>query len=176
MIEKVYDRSTCLYHKVLDANEALQRYQEIGLVQAKEMYTEAVTNKNLAACGERENELTELRSFSLFRLALVNAYAGDPDAAAENVTQLEQAYPDSIFTQLGQAWLGVYQSSGDIGNRVFDSHSVCQGQPGDLRKLVGLRLRQSDLPAVGPVPGAGHRCAGAARDRCSGRRRGDACR
>jgi hypothetical protein len=43
----VYERSNCLYHKVLDANEALTRYQEIGLVQAREMYTEAVTNRNL---------------------------------------------------------------------------------------------------------------------------------
>jgi LysM repeat protein len=114
LIEKVYDRSTCLYHKVLDANEALQRYQEIGLVQAKEMYTEAVTNKNLAKCWERENELEELRSFSLFRLALLSAYEGQPEIAAENVAQLQQAYPASIFARLGESWLQRYQATGDI--------------------------------------------------------------
>jgi hypothetical protein len=114
LLERVYDRSSCLYHKVLDANEALGRYQEIGLVQAKEMYTEAVTNRNLTTCWEHEDEQDELRSFSLFRLALISAYEGDPAAAAENVSQLEQAYPDSIFAQLGQAWLGAYQGGNDI--------------------------------------------------------------
>jgi hypothetical protein len=114
LVERVYDRSNCLYHKVLDANEALARYQEIGLVQAKEMYTEAVTNRNLAKCWEHENELEELRSFSLFRLALISAYEGQPEAAAENVSQLEQAFPDSIYTQLGQAWLAGYGESNDI--------------------------------------------------------------
>ena len=114
LLERVYDRSSCLYHKVLDANEALQRYQEIGLVQAKEMYIEAVTNRNLTICWEHENELEELRSFSIFRLALISAYEGDAAAAAENVSQIEQAYPDSIFTQLGQIWLAAYQPASDI--------------------------------------------------------------
>ena len=99
---------------MLDANEALQRYQEIGLVQAKEMYTEAVTSTSLAKCWEHDNELDELRSFSLFRLALISAYEGKSDEAAENVAQLQQGFPDSIFTQLGQAWLAAYQPSGDI--------------------------------------------------------------
>ena len=114
LVEKVYDRSNCLYHKVLDANEALQRYQEIGLVQTKEMYTEAVTNRNLAKCWEHDNELDELRSFSLFRLALISAYEGKPQEAAENINQLQQGFPDSIFTRSGQAWLAAYQPANDI--------------------------------------------------------------
>ena len=34
LLDKVDERSNCLYVKVLDANEALNRHQEIGLVQA----------------------------------------------------------------------------------------------------------------------------------------------
>ena len=83
-------------------------------MQAKEMYTEAVTSTSLAKCWEHDNELDELRSFSLFRLALISAYEGKSDEAAENVAQLQQGFPDSVFTQLGQAWLAAYQPSGDI--------------------------------------------------------------
>jgi len=110
LLDKIYERTTCLYFKVIDAGEALMRYQEIGLVQAREMYIEAVTNRSLVPCGQRPGEMDELRSFSLFRLALVDAYAGEPDAAAERVTQLQQAYSDSIYAVLGQVWLDAYQA------------------------------------------------------------------
>ena len=114
LLDKVYERSNCLYFKVLDAGEALTRYQEIGLVQAREMYTEAVTNRNLVKCGARAGELDELRSFSLFRLALIYAYEGDPALAAESVTQLQTAYPDSPFAGVAETWLAAYQSEGDM--------------------------------------------------------------
>jgi len=114
LLDKVYERSNCLYFKVLDAGEALARYQEIGLVQAREMYTEAVTNRNLVKCGARATELEELRSFSLFRLALIYAYTGDAALAAESVAQLQSAYPDSPFVGVAETWLAAYQADGDI--------------------------------------------------------------
>jgi len=114
LLDKLYERSTCLYFKVLDAGEALTRYQEIGLVQAREMYNEAVTSRSLVTCSQRPGEMDELRSFSLFRLALVDAYAGEPDMAAESVAQLQQAYPDSIYAALGQVWLDAYQAGDNI--------------------------------------------------------------
>lgn len=114
LLDTVYERSNCLYFKVLDAGEALERYQEIGLVQAREMYTEAVTNRNLVKCGARADELNELRSFSLFRLALIYAYEGEATLAAESVAQLQRAYPDSPFAGVAETWLAVYQAEGDI--------------------------------------------------------------
>ena len=114
LLDKVYERSNCLYFKVLDAGEALARYQEIGLVQAREMYTEAVTNRNLVKCGARATELEELRSFSLFRLALIYAYEGDATLAAESVAQLQSAYPDSPFVGVAETWLTAYQTDGAL--------------------------------------------------------------
>jgi LysM repeat protein len=114
LLDKVYERSNCLYFKVLDAGEALTRYQEIGLVQAREMYTEAVTNRNLVKCGTRAGELDELRSFSLFRLALIYAYEGDAAMAAESVAQLQAAYPESPFVGVAETWLTAYQAKGDM--------------------------------------------------------------
>ena len=192
LVEKVYDRSNCLYHKVLDANEALQRYQEIGLVQAKEMYTEAVTNRNLTKCWEHDNELDELRSFSLFRLALISAYDGKPDEAAENVAQLQQGFPDSIFTQLGQAWLAAYQPSQDIAaacmaatqfateNPVsYESlsdygYSNPTFQPEDLCPILNIdvpRRRQSSGTALGAASRARQRPLPLSRPARQSRRR-----
>jgi LysM repeat protein len=114
LLDKVYERSNCLYFKVLDAGEALARHEEIGLVQAREMYNEAVTNRNLVKCGTRSGELDELRSFSLFRLALVYAYEGDAVLAAESVAQLQTAFSDSPFVGVAESWLAAYQPAGDI--------------------------------------------------------------
>jgi LysM repeat protein len=135
LVEKVYDRSNCLYHKVLDANEALQRYQEIGLVQAKEMYTEAVTNANLTKCWEHDNELDELRSFSLFRLALISAYEGRSEEAAEYANQLHEGFADSIFAPLGQAWLAAYQPGNDIGAACMAATQFAKANPVSYESL-----------------------------------------
>ncbi len=113
LLDTVYERSNCLYFKVLDANEALNRYQEIGLTQAREMYNEAVTSRTLVKCGQRSDELNELRSFSLFRLALIDAYAGDAELAAETVAQLQIAFPNSVYTPMATRWLATYTSTGD---------------------------------------------------------------
>ncbi len=164
LLDKVYARSTCLYFKVLDAGEALTRYQEIGLVQAREMYNEAITNRNLVPCGQRPGEMDELRSFSLFRLALVDAYAGEPDAAAESVAQLQQAYPDSIYTAMGLSWLEAYQASGDIGAACAAATAFAEQNPESYEALsdygyANPTFTATDLcpvlaiqPAVTPEP------------------------
>ena len=54
--------SGCLYHTLLDANQAL--VDEGYLEKAQWLYTEAVENKQLKACWKRRNELSELRSFA----------------------------------------------------------------------------------------------------------------
>lgn len=114
LLDTVYERSNCLYFKVLDANEALARYEEIGLVQAREMYNEAVTSRNLVKCGQRSDELNELRSFSLFRLALIYAYEGNAELTAETVAQLQDAFSDSPYAAIAAEWFEVYAEEDDI--------------------------------------------------------------
>ncbi|MFO7634776.1 MAG: LysM domain-containing protein [Caldilinea sp.] len=128
-LDIVYERSNCLYFKVLDANEALTRYQEIGLVQAREMYNEAVTNRNLVKCGQRSDELSELRSFSLFRLALIYAYEGDAELAAETVAQLQDAFPDSPYTSMAAAWLAAYASEGKLADACAAATAFAEENP-----------------------------------------------
>ena len=103
--------SLCLYHTVIDANHALadERYLE----KAQWLYTDAVENINLQACGERLNELSELRSFALFRLALIAGYLSDPELAAARVQRLASMYNKQIYAEVAVRWLAAYQQSGD---------------------------------------------------------------
>lgn len=113
LLERMYASSNCLYFKVLDANEALMRHQELGLAKARELYTEAVTNRMLVKCGQRNDELNELRSFSLFRLAVIHGYEGAPTLAAETIEQLRSVFPDSPFTPLAESWWKAYEANDD---------------------------------------------------------------
>ena len=103
--------SVCLYHTLLDANQAL--VDEGYLEKAQWLYTEAVENKQLKACWKRRNELSELRSFALFRLALTLGYLDEPQQAAEQVQRLESQFSNQIYTDVARRWLDVYQESGD---------------------------------------------------------------
>jgi len=129
LLDTVYARSNCLYFKVLDANEALNRYQEIGLTQAREMYNEAVTSRSLVKCGQRSDELNELRSFSLFRLAVIHAYEGDAELAAETVAQLQDAFADSVYTPMATVWLDAYQTTGDPADACITATAYAEENP-----------------------------------------------
>ncbi|MCC9075459.1 LysM peptidoglycan-binding domain-containing protein [Litorilinea aerophila] len=113
LAEKSYSPSECLYHTVLDANRAFLAGPGEGFRQAQALYTQAVEDESLIECWMRPNELDELRSFSLYRLAVLASYQGDAEAAAEYIEQLGATYPDSVYDQLGQAWLQAYQESAD---------------------------------------------------------------
>lgn len=129
LLERVYAPSNCLYFKVLDANEALAQHQELGLAPARELYTEAVTNRTLVKCGQRSDEMNELRSFSLFRLAVIHGYEGAPALAAETVEQLRDIFPDSPFTPLAEAWLEVYASTGDAAAACSAATAYAEAHP-----------------------------------------------
>lgn len=115
LLERTYSASNCLYHVVMDANEALLRGTEDDFAQAEELYTKAATDQKLEKCWVRDNELDELRSFSLFRLALTAAYQGQPSVAADVISSLSATYEGSIYDELGQTWLSAYREGNDIG-------------------------------------------------------------
>ncbi len=103
--------SHCLYHTVIDANHAMAT--ELYLEKAQWLYTDAAENQNWQACGDRSNELAELRSFALFRLALIAGYESKPDLAAERVERLASTYERQIYAEVGVRWLAAYRQSGD---------------------------------------------------------------
>ena len=103
--------SLCLYHTVIDANHAMT--SELYLEKAQWLYTDAAENQNLQACGDRSNELAELRSFALFRLALIAGYESKPELAAERVERLASTYERQVYAEVGVRWLAAYRQSGD---------------------------------------------------------------
>ncbi|MEZ4709187.1 MAG: LysM peptidoglycan-binding domain-containing protein [Caldilineaceae bacterium] len=113
LLNKTYNASECLYHTVLDANTALQKGPE-GLADALALYQQAATDQALKSCWVRPDELAELRSFSLFRQALVAANMDDAEGAAQAVADLSAQYPGSVYDQLTQTWYAEYQASGDL--------------------------------------------------------------
>ncbi|MCL4859052.1 MAG: LysM peptidoglycan-binding domain-containing protein [Caldilineaceae bacterium] len=114
LLDQVNAASNCLYHVVLDANEALLSGDEQGLATAEALYTKAATDTELEACWTRDDELDELRSFSLFRLALVAAYQGQPGGAVKAIESLGERFEGAIYDQVGQNWLAAYESYDDI--------------------------------------------------------------
>ena len=103
--------SLCLYHTVIDANHALSN--ELYLEKAQWLYTDAAENRNWQACGERSNELAELRSFALFRLALIAGYESKSELAEELVGRLASTYERQIYAEVGVRWLAAYRQNGD---------------------------------------------------------------
>lgn len=103
--------SQCLYHLVIDANHALT--EELYLEKAQWLYADVIENQSLEACGQRENELAELRSFSLFRLAVIAGYFLDAELAAAHVERLAATYSGQIYAEAGVRWLASYRQNGD---------------------------------------------------------------
>jgi LysM repeat protein len=114
LLELTNDSSNCLYHEILDANEAFNQGMENGFDTAEELYTDAIGNEDLVQCWDRPNEVDELRSFAYYRLALISAYEGLSDVAGDMILALEATYPDSPYAALGQVWLDAYASDNDM--------------------------------------------------------------
>lgn len=158
--------SSCLYHTVLDANRALS--DEVYLEKAQWLYTEAVENTALEACGKRPDELAELRSFSLFRLALLAGYRSDPNLAKSYVERLATEYADQIYAEVALRWLAAFQASEKPQAACRSVNDFAHGSPAVLRVLADFGyanptfsadevcpLLAPDLVATSDVPVAG---------------------
>lgn len=114
LVTSSFAPSNCLYHTVLDANAAFANGAADDFEAAEALYTQATSDTALVTCGQRENEVAELQSFSFYRLALIAAYRGQPDVAADLTGAIAAAYPDSVYADVGQSWLDSYRATGDI--------------------------------------------------------------
>jgi len=108
--ETVYDYSSYLYFKVLDANQALLRGE---YDRAASLYREAIDNPSLDVWME-ESERAELTAFSRYRLSLTYLLIGE-DALAEAANEeLQSAQPDNIYSQVSGVLWQTYQQEGDL--------------------------------------------------------------
>jgi hypothetical protein len=87
LYSQVYDPSTCLYHKVLDANRAFDAWALDGFEPAIEAYKAAIADASAGSCGKITNEVATLRDFARFRLLVADVAAG---VAAEGLPLASQ--------------------------------------------------------------------------------------
>ncbi|MCB0087533.1 MAG: VCBS repeat-containing protein, partial [Caldilineaceae bacterium] len=151
LLSKTYNASECLYHVVLDANTALQKGPD-GLADALALYDQAATDSELKSCWVRPDELTELRSFSLFRKALVEASMDNADGAAQTVADLSAQYPGSVYDQLTQAWYAEYQASGDLQSACAVATKFAEDNPEAWEMLADYGYTNPTFSAIEVCP------------------------
>jgi hypothetical protein len=114
LLDVTYDDSECIYHALLDANAAFSGLPDADLSELELLYTRVATDPSLTTCWVRENEEAELRSFALFRLALVAAYQGAPEIAGDLIGSINEIYPESPFGPAGQIWVEAFAQTNSI--------------------------------------------------------------
>ena len=120
-----YDASPCLYHHILDANQAFNDWEKDGFEQAIEDYRSALDDTSLGTCGTIPDELSVLRDFARFRL-LVASIAGGHQASASGLA--DQISLPALQTA-ARAFLESYQDSGSIVQACRDTTTYAQAHP-----------------------------------------------
>ena len=152
LAEKSYSQTECLYHTVLDANRAFLDAPTNGFEAAVALYTQAVDDEGLIKCWVRNDELAELRSFSLFRLALIAGYSGDATTAAAQIDALTAQYPGSIYDGVGQLWLESYTASEDAGLACEDVAVFAEEDSASWEMLADYGYTNPSFEAVDVCP------------------------
>ena len=91
LFSQVYDPSTCLYHKVLDANQAFDKWALDGFDPAIEAYKAVIADQGATACGTIKDEVATLRDFARFRLIVAYVAAGRAAEAIALPAQITNA-------------------------------------------------------------------------------------
>ena len=107
-----YGPTSYLYHVVIEAHHKTQPSPFQDLYGAQVLYRQALAD-NLLTVWHDASERDYLRSFSLFRLAIIAAYQEQSEVATEIINVLSQAYPSSVFTNMGRTWLNALEGAGD---------------------------------------------------------------
>lgn len=107
-----YGPTSFLYHVVMEAHHKTLQSPFQDLYDAQILYRQALADSLLTVWHD-VSERDYLRSFSLLRLAIIAAYQEQPEVASEIIGVLTQAYPSSVFTNLGRTWLQALTGAGD---------------------------------------------------------------
>lgn len=132
LFSQVYDPSPCLYHKILDANAAMDKWASDGFDAAIDLYTQAINNTILTACGSIPDELTTLRDFARFRLSVALLAAGRR-SEAENISR---QITTPALSGAAIVFFSAYRSSGSIIQACRDTNTYAQGNPATWQFLA----------------------------------------
>ncbi len=125
LLSQVYAPSTCLYHAILDANQAFAGWATAGFDRAIQAYQATLADKNLKACGTIQNELAALQDFARFRLVVATVAAGKASQAQPIKAQIVSP----ALLAAADAFLNSYRSSGSILQACRDVTTYATANP-----------------------------------------------
>jgi len=155
LLNRTYEASDCLYFAVADANALFAQLPNADLAELERLYTKAATDPTLEVCWNRPNEESELRSFALFRLALVAAYQGAPEISSDLFGSISAIYPDSIYGQVGQVWLDSFKAGGSIPEACAAVTAFAEQNPAALEYLSGYGYANAGFGIADVCPTSG---------------------
>lgn len=122
LLSREYDPSTCLYHKILDANAAFDAWASDGFGPAIELYTATLEADDLEACGTIEDEVATLQDFARFRLIVAAVAAGEAGGATELVAGIRH----TGLRAAANAFLTAYSASGSVIQACRDTTKLAE--------------------------------------------------
>lgn len=152
LLSKSYGKTECLYHTVLDANRAFLDAPISGFDAATALYKQAATDQSLIKCWVRNDELAELRSFSLFRLAVIAGYRNDKAGAESTIADLSKQFPGSVYDEVGQVWLKSFSAGGDVVKACQDVTAFAQQNSAAWEILADYGYTNPSFEAVDVCP------------------------
>lgn len=122
-----YDPSHCLYHAVLDANDAFSAWSTEGFDPAIDAYTDVISDTTSVACSTTglKDELNTLKDFARFRLVVAYAGAGRIAEAQKASLQIK----DKALADAAKTFYDAYRSSGSIIQACRDTASYAKKNP-----------------------------------------------
>ena len=143
LVSQVYDKSSCLYHAILDANAAFGEWATHGFEPAIAAYQAAISDKSLKACSSLADEVAVLQDFARFRLLMADVaggMSGQADGLAKQMTQ-------KPLQGVARAFLDSYRKSGSIIQACRDVTTYAKANPDSWQFLADWGYAN---PAFGP--------------------------
>lgn len=132
LYSQVYDPSTCLYHKIADANRMFDAWALDGFEPAIEAYKAAIADATVTACGEIKDEVATLRDFARFRLLVADVAAG---RARESVGLPEQI-TNKTLAGAADTFLTSYKDNTSVIQACRDATRYAQANPASWQYLA----------------------------------------
>jgi LysM repeat protein len=148
LLSQVYDPSTCLYHKILDANRAFDAWALDGFDPAIEAYKAALADRSATACGTIKDELATLRDFARVRLIVAYVAAG---RATEGLA-LPGQITNPALKGAATAFLNSYKDNSSVIQACRDTTKYAVANPGSWQFLADWGYANPSFTAADLCP------------------------
>jgi hypothetical protein len=132
LMSQIYDKSSCLYHAILDANVAFDDWAARGFEPAIAAYQAAIDDRTLTTCWTLADEAAVLRDFARFRVVVADVADGLAGQAATVSKQITQP----ALQGAAKAFLDSYKASGSIIQACRDTTTYAKANPDSWQFLA----------------------------------------